>query len=314
MRFGKILKFIVAVIICELAGVVGSLFTASAVRSGWYEGLVKPALNPPGWIFGPMWVTLYFLMGISLWLVWVNNSSEKKKAVLMFAIQLALNAVWSPIFFGTKSLGNALAIIVLLWAAIVLTIFIFRKVSRPAAWLLAPYILWVSFAGYLNYSIWNLNHDAPTLVPVACTMEAKLCPDGSYVGRTGPKCEFALCPKEDLIQVESPRAGEIISSPLAIKGKARGNWFFEASFPVVLVDWDGKIIAQTIATAKGDPADSEASWMTTEFVPFEAELKFEKPEFIGDFSRRGALIFKKDNPSGLPEHDDALEMPILFSQ
>jgi len=140
---------------------------------------------------------------------------------------------------------------------------------------------------------------------IGCTMEAKLCLDGFYVGRTGPKCEFALCEKENLIQIESPRAGEIISSPLVINGKVRGNWFFEASFPVILVDWDGKIIAQGIATAKGE-------WMTTEFVPFEAELKFEKPEFIGDFSKRGALIFKKDNPSGLPEHDDALEMPIIF--
>lgn len=120
--------------------------------------------------------------------------------------------------------------------------------------------------------------------------------------------------KEDLIQVESPRAGEVISSPLTIKGEARGFWFFEASFPVILVDWDGRIIAQGIATAKSDPADGGAGWMTTEFVPFEAELKFEKPEFVGDFSKRGALIFKKDNPSGLPEHDDALEMPILFSQ
>ncbi len=141
--------------------------------------------------------------------------------------------------------------------------------------------------------------------PVACTMEAKLCPDGSAVGRTGPKCEFALCPKEDLIQVESPRANEIISSPLIIKGKARGNWFFEASFPVVLVNWDGLIIAQGIATAKSD-------WMTSEFVPFEVALEFKKPASIKGVVNRGSLILKKDNPSGLPKYDDALEIPILF--
>ncbi len=141
--------------------------------------------------------------------------------------------------------------------------------------------------------------------PVACTMEAKLCSDGSYVGRSGPKCEFASCPKENLIQVETPVANTIISSPLIIKGKARGAWFFEASFPVILVDWDGRIIAQMPAQAKSD-------WTTSDFVPFEAVLEFQKPGMVGAFSNRGALILKKDNPSGLPEHDDALEVPILF--
>ncbi|MEK7673815.1 MAG: Gmad2 immunoglobulin-like domain-containing protein [Patescibacteria group bacterium] len=139
--------------------------------------------------------------------------------------------------------------------------------------------------------------------PIACTQEAKLCSDGSSVGRVGKNCEFVSCPKEDLIQVESPRANEIISSPLIIKGEARGHWFFEASFPVVLTNWDGLIIAQGIATAKSD-------WMTSEFVPFEAKL-----DFIIDkntYSNRGSLILRKDNPSGLPEHDDALEIPIKF--
>ncbi|MEK9186222.1 MAG: Gmad2 immunoglobulin-like domain-containing protein [Patescibacteria group bacterium] len=150
--------------------------------------------------------------------------------------------------------------------------------------------------------------------PIGCTQEAKLCSDGSYVGRVGPSCEFALCPKEDLIRVFSPRANEKVSSPLLISGEARGYWFFEASFPVVLVDWDGRIIAQHYAQAKGDPATGEINWMTENFVPFEAVLEFEKPEFIGDFSKRGALILQKDNPSGLPEHDDALEVPIIFKQ
>lgn len=113
--------------------------------------------------------------------------------------------------------------------------------------------------------------------------------------------------KSDLIIVTSPTPDATISSPITVTGRARGNWFFEASFPLILVDWDGRIIAQGYASAKGD-------WMTTDFVPFGGTLEFSAPEHIGDFSDRGAIIFKKDNPSGLPEHDDALEVPIYFSR
>jgi hypothetical protein len=108
-----------------------------------------------------------------------------------------------------------------------------------------------------------------------------------------------------LIRVDSPKPNQIISSPLAITGTARGSWFFEASFPIVLVDWDGLIIANGVATAK-------ENWMTSDFVPFEAKLTF-----IVDrkaYSDKGALILRKDNPSGLPENDDALEIPIIFSK
>ncbi|MDP2668220.1 MAG: TspO/MBR family protein [bacterium] len=150
-------KLIFSVGVSLGAGVAGSFFTASAVQSGWYLELVKPALNPPAWVFGPVWTTLYVLMGISLWLIWKSDAKEKSKAIWLFSIQLALNAIWSPIFFGVQSVGNALAIIVLLWVGIVLTILIFKKISKPAAWLLLPYILWVSFALYLNYAIWMLN-------------------------------------------------------------------------------------------------------------------------------------------------------------
>lgn len=156
MRINNTLKLVFAIAVCEIVGIAGSLFTAPAIPN-WYATLQKPALNPPAWIFGPVWVTLYALMGVSLWLVWKSNSSEKKKAIWLFVVQLALNAIWSPIFFGFNSVGNALTIIVLLWAAIVLTILIFKKISKTAAWLLVPYILWVSFAMYLNFAIWILN-------------------------------------------------------------------------------------------------------------------------------------------------------------
>ena len=106
---------------------------------------------------------------------------------------------------------------------------------------------------------------------------------------------------DNLIVLDEPKPNSVIFSPLKIRGKARGNWFFEASFPIVLTDWDGKIIAEYYATAKDD-------WMTTEFVPFEADLKFEKPSY----GKNGFLILKKDNPSGLPENDNALEIPVFF--
>ena len=109
--------------------------------------------------------------------------------------------------------------------------------------------------------------------------------------------------KTDLIRIDSPRPNQTVKSPLVITGEARGNWFFEASFPVFLTDWDGRIIAEGIATAKSE-------WMTTEFVPYEATLTFLLDDEI--YSNRGTLILQKDNPSGLPEHDDALEIPVLL--
>ncbi len=156
MRINNFLKLIISVVVCELAGVLGSFFTISAIPV-WYATLAKPVLNPPGWIFGPVWTILYLLMGISLWLIWKSDSKEKKKALWLFFAQLMLNAIWSPVFFGGQFIGGALAIIVLLWAVIVLTILVFTKISRAAAWLLLPYILWVSFAAYLNFGIWILN-------------------------------------------------------------------------------------------------------------------------------------------------------------
>ena len=109
--------------------------------------------------------------------------------------------------------------------------------------------------------------------------------------------------KAELIQLETPRPNQTVRSPLLVKGRARGNWFFEASFPVVIVDWDGRIIGQGIAQAQGE-------WMTTEFVPFEAMLTFTADPQA--YSTRGSLILQKDNPSGLPEYDDALEIPVVI--
>ena len=190
MRVNNFFKLVIAIVVSELAGVIGSVFTISAIPN-WYAGLVKPALNPPSWVFGPVWTTLYLLMGVAAFLVWKKGFERKdvKLALGIFSVQLFLNAIWSIIFFGLHSPSGTLVEIIFLWLAILATIIVFAKISKPAAWLLVPYILWISFAGYLNYSIWTLNQAEP----VTCTMEAKLCPDGSYVGRTGPKCEFAAC-------------------------------------------------------------------------------------------------------------------------
>jgi len=124
-----------------------------------------------------------------------------------------------------------------------------------------------------------------------------------YGGRTFIENIGNEIEKQDLIRLNAPRPNQVIRSPLMVEGEARGLWFFEADFPVALTDWDGRIIGEAIAQAQGD-------WMTEDFVPFRAEIKFQIPEF----DHRGSLILRKDNPSDLPENDDALEIPIRFSK
>ena len=158
MKINNTFKLIIAIIVSELAGIIGSVFTTPSI-AGWYAGIAKPALNPPAWVFGPVWTTLFALMGIAAFLVWKKGLDRKdiKIALGIFIGQLVLNTLWSIIFFGLHSPGGALIEIVFLWLAILATIVVFYKISRPAAWLLVPYILWVSFAMYLNYAIWALN-------------------------------------------------------------------------------------------------------------------------------------------------------------
>lgn len=152
------LKLIIAIIVSEGAGIIGSFFTTPSIP-GWYRGLAKPELAPPNWIFGPVWTTLFLLMGIAAFLVWKRGLDRRNVRIALgiFLIQLALNTLWSVIFFGLQNPGLAFAEIIVLWLAILATIIAFAKISRTAAWLLVPYILWVSFAGYLNYAIWMLN-------------------------------------------------------------------------------------------------------------------------------------------------------------
>ena len=158
MKIVNILRLIVSILICQLAGFIGSIFTTPAIPT-WYESLKKPLFNPPNWIFGPVWVSLYLLMGISLFVIWQRraNNLQTKRGLILFFAQLILNAFWSVAFFGLKSPFSGFIIIVLLWVAIFLTIQNFLKISKIAALLLLPYILWVSFAAVLNFSLWILN-------------------------------------------------------------------------------------------------------------------------------------------------------------
>jgi benzodiazapine receptor len=151
-------KLIAAIVICNLAGFIGAFFTTDSVR-GWYSTIEKPSFNPPSWIFGPVWTTLYVLMGISVYLVWAQgfNAPGVKVAMLLFGTQLILNTLWSIIFFGMHAPFYALIEIVLLWGFIIATTISFYPISKPAAYLMIPYILWVSFAAVLNFSIYWLN-------------------------------------------------------------------------------------------------------------------------------------------------------------
>lgn len=151
-------KLIVSIAVAELAGVVGAIFSIPSIPT-WYANLVKPAISLPNSIFAPVWTTLYTLMGIAAFLVW-NKGSDRpdvRKALSVFGFQLVINAIWSFVFFGLRDLAWAFAVIVILWLAIVWTMSLFSKISKPAFYLLVPYILWVSFAAYLNFSLWMLN-------------------------------------------------------------------------------------------------------------------------------------------------------------
>lgn len=149
-------KLIYSILICELAGIIGSVFTASSV-SDWYTNLIKPTFNPPSWVFGPVWAVLYFLMGFSLYFVWINKNNLKDDALRFFYIQLFFNALWSILFFGLKNIFLSFLDIILLGLFIILTMIKFYRISKESFYLLVPYLLWVSFACVLNFYILILN-------------------------------------------------------------------------------------------------------------------------------------------------------------
>ena len=161
MKKGDALKLVVSILLCQMAGLIGGFFTASSVDT-WYATLTKPSFNPPNWLFSPVWITLYVLMGVALFLVWRKglHSEGVKIAIYLFGVQLALNILWSILFFGLKMPLVAFIEIVILWDCILLTLIKFRKISRLAGYLFVPYLLWVTFAAVLNFFLWHLNRTA----------------------------------------------------------------------------------------------------------------------------------------------------------
>lgn len=160
MDLKKILKLVAFVVLCELMGSIGSIFTIPNIPT-WYADLVKPFFSPPNWLFAPVWTTLFLLMGIAFYIIWESKGKKFEKIRILalgwFEVQFAFNVLWSYLFFGLRSPFLGFIGILLLWVSIVITIFYFFKVNKKAAYLLLPYILWVCFAGILNFFIMLLN-------------------------------------------------------------------------------------------------------------------------------------------------------------
>jgi len=155
------LSLVLAVLVVEVVGASGAVFTAQGLAS-WYGTIRRPALAPPDWVFGPVWTTLFALMGVAVWLVWRRLSSPRAEhrarvALAVFAVHFVVNLGWSAAFFGLQSVDLGLTVIIVLLALILLTMWAFDRVDRRAALLLVPYLLWTTFAAYLNYRFWVLN-------------------------------------------------------------------------------------------------------------------------------------------------------------
>lgn len=154
----NILKLIISIVICQLAGIIGAFFTTDSIPT-WYNSLNKPEFNPPNWLFGPVWTILYLLMGISLFIIWKEDLKNKnvKNAFAIFIVQLIVNLLWSVVFFGMHSISGGLIVIIVLLVMIIITIVKFKKISFTASILLIPYLLWVCFATILNFYFYKLN-------------------------------------------------------------------------------------------------------------------------------------------------------------
>ena len=151
-------KFIISILLPMIIGGISGSFTSASINT-WYVTLNKPWFNPPNWIFAPVWTLLYLMMGIAFYIIWKSEAvnAVKQTAVILFSAQLLVNFLWSLIFFYLKHPGLAMLDIILMWILIVATIFSFGKISSTAAWLMLPYICWVSFAMILNFYLWKLN-------------------------------------------------------------------------------------------------------------------------------------------------------------
>ncbi len=156
-RLNKWLSLTFCIGICLVVQAIASMLTVVSVND-WYQTLEKPSWTPPGWVFGPVWTYLYLSMGVAVWLVWEQRESQNiKPALILFGVQLILNALWSGLFFAMQNIGAAFIEIVFLWGSILLTMILFWKIQRIAGWLFIPYLLWVSYAASLTFALWRLN-------------------------------------------------------------------------------------------------------------------------------------------------------------
>ncbi|WP_076743273.1 TspO/MBR family protein [Sphingomonas jeddahensis] len=155
-----------------LLGFLSGRSVASGDENPWYQALVKPALTPPGWVFPVAWTTLYIMLGLALATILnARGARGRGVAVALFAAQFALNLAWTPLFFGAHQVSTALLVIVAMLLLSIATTFAFRRIRKGAAWLMLPYLIWLGFAGVLNWGILRLNPDAETLVPGARTSQ-----------------------------------------------------------------------------------------------------------------------------------------------
>jgi translocator protein len=155
-KISDALVLAIAIIIPQIAGFIGSLYTTPNI-STWYSGITKPSFNPPNWIFGPVWTTLFLMMGVASFIIYKQKDKIKTQALKLYLAQLTLNIMWSVIFFGAKNPLGGFLVIVALWIEIAYTMDIFYKIKKTAGYLFVPYFLWVSFAMILNFSIYILN-------------------------------------------------------------------------------------------------------------------------------------------------------------
>lgn len=159
----QIFSLVASLFLAQLGGILGSIFTIPSIPT-WYQTLNKPFFQPPSWVFAPVWTTLFVLMGLASWLIWrehhaakTNQKQSIKKALFVYAGQLLLNVAWSMIFFGWHQPWLAFVEILILWLTILWTILLFYRLNRWAAWLMLPYLAWVSFASILTYAVAQLN-------------------------------------------------------------------------------------------------------------------------------------------------------------
>lgn len=151
-------KLFISIIACQGIGFLGSVFTLQSIYN-WYNTLTKPAFSPPNWVFGPVWTTLYILMGVAMYRVWQKGYNRKsvRQAINLFLIHLAVNVGWSFVFFGLQSILGGMVVLIILWGFIITIVREFYRIDRTAGYLLIPYLVWVSFAGILNFTLLTLN-------------------------------------------------------------------------------------------------------------------------------------------------------------